>query len=231
MTSPENSAPFDGYAPSANMGPKLDEPAPLFTARTTLGTRDLYDYRGKWVVLFSHPADFTPVCTSEFIAFQNALPDFEALNCALIGLSVDSVYSHIAWLESIKTKFDVKITFPVIEDVSMAVSTAYGMIHESSSSTATVRSVFVIDPEGILKALTHYPLTVGRSVNELLRLVKGLQLSEQEDVAIPAEWQPGDDVLFNAPCLFDETVDNSDAKAWYYRKVANDKGKPDEAQS
>lgn len=231
MTSPENSAPFDGYASSTNMGPKLDEPAPSFTARTTLGTRALDDYRGKWVILFSHPADFTPVCTSEFIAFQNALPDFEALNCALIGLSVDSVYSHIAWLESIQTKFDVKITFPVIEDVSMAVSTAYGMIHESSSSTATVRSVFVIDPDGILKALTHYPLTVGRSVNEFLRLVKGLQLAERDDVAIPAEWQPGDDVLFNAPCLFDETVDNSGKQAWYYRKVANDTGKPDEAQS
>lgn len=231
MTSPENNAPFEGYAPNANMGPKLDEPAPLFTARTTLGTRALEDYRGQWVVLFSHPADFTPVCTSEFIAFQNSVPDFEALNCALIGLSVDSVYSHIAWLESIETKFDVKVTFPVIEDVSMAVSTAYGMIHESSSSTATVRSVFIIDPEGVLKALTHYPLTVGRSVSELLRLLKGLQLSERENVAIPAEWQPGGDVLYNAPCLYNEELDNKGNKAWYYRKVANDTGEADETAS
>lgn len=225
MASPEINAPFDGFTSSANMGPKLEEPAPLFIARTTLGTRALEDYRGQWVILFSHPADFTPVCTSEFIVFQKALPEFEALNCALIGLSVDSVYSHIAWLESIESKFDVKITFPVIEDISMAVSTAYGMIHESSSSTATVRSVFVIDPNGILKALTHYPLTVGRSVNELLRLLKGLQLSERENVAIPAEWQPGGEVLYNAPCLFDETVDNGGPKVWYYRKVANDAGK------
>lgn len=231
MTSPENSAPFDGYAPSANMGPKLDEPAPLFTARTTLGPLSLEDLRGKWVILFSHPADFTPVCTSEFIAFQNSKADFEALNCELIGLSVDSVYSHIAWLESIETKFDVKITFPVIEDVSMAVSTAYGMIHESSSSTATVRSVFIIDPDGVLKALTHYPLTVGRSVNELLRLLKGLQLSEKENVAIPAEWQPGGDVLYNAPCLFNGDLNNKGDKAWYYRKVANDTGSGDEALS
>lgn len=231
MTSPDNIAPFDGLAPSANMGPRLDEPAPLFTARTTLGTRALENYRGQWVILFSHPADFTPVCTSEFIAFQNSLPDFEALNCALIGLSVDSVYSHIAWLESIQTKFDVTVTFPVIEDVSMAVSTAYGMIHESSSSTATVRSVFIIDPNGILKALTHYPLTVGRSVNELLRLLKGLQLSEQENVAIPAEWQPGGEVLYNAPCLFNDDFKPHDGQAWYFRKVANDTGQKVEVTS
>lgn len=231
MTSPENSAPFDGYDSSANVGPKLDEPAPLFTARTTLGSLALEDLRGQWVILFSHPADFTPVCTSEFIAFQKSMPDFEAMNCALVGLSVDSVYSHIAWLESIETKFDVKVTFPVIEDVSMAVSTAYGMIHESSSSTATVRSVFIIDPEGTLKALTHYPLTVGRSVNELLRLLKGLQLSEKENVAIPAEWQPGGDVLYNAPCLYNDDLENDDNKAWYYRKVANDTGKAKETSS
>ena len=159
------------------------------------------------------------------------MPDFEALNCALVGLSVDSVYSHIAWLESIETKFDVRVTFPVIEDVSMAVSTAYGMIHESSSSTATVRSVFIIDPEGTLKALTHYPLTVGRSVNELLRLLKGLQLSEKENVAIPAEWQPGGDVLYNAPCLYNDDLENDGNKAWYYRKVANDTGEAKETSS
>lgn len=231
MTPPENKEPSHGYTPAATVGPKLEEPAPLFTARTTLGTRSLEDYRGQWVILFSHPADFTPVCTSEFIAFQKSLPDFEALNCALIGLSVDSVYSHIAWLESIEIKFDVKVTFPVIEDVSMAVSTAYGMIHESSSSTATVRSVFVIDPNGVLKALTHYPLTVGRSVNELLRLLKGLQLSEQENVAIPAEWQPGEEVLHNPPCLFDDDFDTNGGQAWYYRKAANDIGQDDEVAS
>lgn len=231
MTRPNNGAPLDDPTSHMNAGPKLDEPAPLFTARTTLGTLALEDLRGQWVVLFSHPADFTPVCTSEFIAFQKSLPDFEALNCALVGLSVDSIYSHIAWLESIETKFDIKITFPVIEDVSMAVSTAYGMIHESSSSTATVRSVFVIDPDGILKALTHYPLTVGRSVNELLRLLKGLQLSQKENVAIPAEWQPGGDVLYNAPCLFNNDLDNEGNKAWYYRKVANDTGDIEKASS
>ena len=231
MASPENSAPFNEYDSSANLGPKLDEPAPLFNARTTLGSLALEDLRGQWVILFSHPADFTPVCTSEFIAFQKSMPDFEALNCALVGLSVDSVYSHIAWLESIETKFDVRVTFPVIEDVSMAVSTAYGMIHESSSSTATVRSVFIIDPEGTLKSLTHYPLTVGRSVNELLRLLKGLQLSEKENVAIPAEWQPGGDVLYNAPCLYNDDLENDGNKAWYYRKVANDTGEAKETSS
>lgn len=217
---PESTGPAYGFGGT----PKLDEPAPLFTARTTQGVQSLEDYRGQWVILFSHPADFTPVCTSEFIAFQNAMPEFEAMTCALLGLSVDSIYAHIAWLESIKTKFDVEITFPVIEDVSMAISTAYGMIHEGSSSTATVRSVFIIDPEGTLKALTHYPLTVGRSINELLRLLKGLQLSEKEQVAIPAEWQPGGDVLHNAPCLFDQDIDNAGPRPWYYRKAANDAG-------
>lgn len=231
MTSSENSASVDGDVSSAGRGAKLEEPAPLFIARTTLGTRALEDYRGQWVILFSHPADFTPVCTSEFIAFQNALPEFEKMNCALIGLSVDSVYSHIAWLESIKTKFDIEITFPVIEDVSMAISTAYGMIHERSSSTATVRSVFIIDPDGILKALTHYPLTVGRSVYELLRLLKGLQLAEKENVAIPAEWQPGGDVLYNAPCVFDSSLNDKGPQAWYYRKVANDLGQSSQGAS
>ncbi len=231
MTLADNNAPFDSLAPGVNMSPKLDEPAPLFTARTTQGLLSLEDLRGQWVILFSHPADFTPVCTSEFIAFQKSLPDFEAMNCALVGLSVDSVYAHIAWLESIETKFDVKVTFPVIEDVSMAVSTAYGMIHESSSSTATVRSVFIIDPDGILKALIHYPLTVGRSVNELLRLLKGLQLSEKENVAIPAEWQPGGEVLYNAPCLFNDDLDNKGGKTWYYRAAANDTDEADETSS
>ncbi|GHA92399.1 hypothetical protein GCM10009069_14270 [Algimonas arctica] len=229
MTPPNNTTSNDGCTSNANAGPKLEETAPLFTARTTLGTRSLEDYRGQWVILFSHPADFTPVCTSEFIAFQKSLPDFEAINCALIGLSVDSIYSHIAWLESIETKFDVKVTFPVIEDVSMAISTAYGMIHESSSSTATVRSVFVIDPNGVLKALTHHPLTVGRSVNELLRLLKGLQLSERKNVSIPAEWLPGGEVLHNAPCLFNEDFGSNDGQAWYYRKATNDMGQADEA--
>lgn len=221
MTESENNDPYEGYGTNAEVirGVKLDEPAPLFTARTTEGARDLEGYRGKWVILFSHPADFTPVCTSEFIAFQKAMPAFEALNCQLIGLSVDSVYAHIAWLENIKEKFDVTVTFPVIEDVSMAISAAYGMIHESSSSTATVRSVFIIDPDGILRALTHYPLSVGRSVNELLRLLKGLQLSQRENVAIPAEWKPGDDVVYNPPCLFDEAMDNQTGQAWYYRKA------------
>lgn len=225
MTTHENNAPIEDYT-LRGVSPKLDELAPTFTARTTQGTLSLEGLRGQWVVLFAHPADFTPVCTSEFIAFQSAISEFEALNCSLVGLSVDSIYSHIAWLESIETRFGIKVTFPVIEDVSMAISAAYGMIHESSSSTATVRSVFIIDPNGILRALTHYPLSVGRSVSEIIRLIKALQLSEEKKVATPANWQPGEQVLHNAPCLFNDALKQNDGKAWYYQTVANDTGKP-----
>lgn len=225
MTSPKNIIPIVGSESKSVRGPKIDEPAPLFTAQTTQGPLSLKDFQGQWVLLFSHPADFTPVCTSEFIAFQNALPDFKDLNCALLGLSVDSILSHIAWLESIETKFGIKITFPVIEDFSKTISTLYGMIHEKSSSTETVRCVFLINPEGILKAITYYPLTVGRSISELLRLLKALQLSERENVAIPAEWQPGEDVLVNTPLLNDETDDSTNGQAWYYQKADKPKSR------
>jgi len=148
-------------------GLRLEMPAPDFTARTTHGVRSLSDYDGKWLVLFSHPADFTPVCTSEFLAFERRAKDFRSKNCELLGLSVDSVFSHKAWIDSIRSHFDIEISFPIIEDVSMSVAHDYGMIHEGSVSTATVRSVFFIDPAGVLRALVHHPATVGRSVDEI----------------------------------------------------------------
>lgn len=214
MDTSENIAPLTGTC-----GPHLDEQAPDFTAQTTLGMRSLSDYRGKWLIMFSHPADFTPVCTSEFIAFQNAASDFEAQNCELLGLSVDSVYSHLAWLESIETSFGTKIEFPVIEDVSMAISFAYGMIHESSVSTSTVRSVFFIDPEGILRAMTHYPMSVGRSVSEILRVMKALQVTTKNDLSLPEGWTPGRKAVLNAPSSREDASNDSDAKTWYYREV------------
>ena len=198
---------------------RLDEAAPDFTARTTLGLRSLSDYRGQWLILFSHPADFTPVCTSEFIAFQNAAADFDALNCALLGLSVDSVYSHIAWLGSIEKNFGTKVTFPIIEDVSMAISYAYGMIHENSVSTATVRSVFFIDPDGILCAISHYPMSVGRSVDEILRVMRALQVTAVNDVSLPEGWQPGQKGVLNPPDMHADNAAVPGAKAWYYREV------------
>lgn len=197
-------------------GPRLDEAAPDFTARTTKGVKSLSDYKGKWLILFSHPADFTPVCTSEFIAFQKAAPDFEKLNCSLLGLSVDSVYSHIAWLDSIENGFGTKIEFPIIEDVSMAISFAYGMIHENSVSTATVRSVFFIDPQGILRAISHYPMSVGRSVDEILRVMRALQITESNDLSLPEGWQPGDKGVLNPPV---NRPESADGQTWYYEEV------------
>lgn len=197
-------------------GPRLDEAAPDFTARTTKGVKSLSDYKGQWLILFSHPADFTPVCTSEFIAFQKAAPDFEKLNCSLLGLSVDSVYSHIAWLDSIENGFGIKIEFPIIEDVSMAISFAYGMIHENSVSTATVRSVFFIDPQGILRAISHYPMSVGRSVDEILRVMRALQITESNDLSLPEGWQPGDKAVLNPPV---NRPESAKGQTWYYEEV------------
>ncbi len=211
---PDHPAPHLGVS-----GPRLDEAAPRFTARTTLGMRSLNDYEGKWLVLFSHPADFTPVCTSEFIAFEKRLDDFKAQNCELLGLSVDSVYSHIAWLESIEAGFGVKINFPVIEDVSMSVSAAYGMIHEGSVSTATVRSVFFIDPQGILRAISHYPMSVGRSVDEILRVITALRTVEGNDVSLPEGWRPGDKAVLNPPASRPDSDARNQSKIWYYQEV------------
>ena len=178
---------------------RLDEPAPLFEARSTAGPVRLADYRGQWLLFFSHPADFTPVCTTEFLAFAKAAEQFEALGCALLGLSVDSVYAHLAWLERIAADFGVSPTFPLIEDPSLAIARAYGMIHPGSSSTAAVRSVFVIDPEGIIRSIVHYPMSVGRSVDELLRLVAALQATADDARVAPAGWQPGEPLLDPAP--------------------------------
>lgn len=201
------------------VGPRLDAPAPPFTARTTQGHCTLDDYQGRWLVLFSHPADFTPVCTSEFIAFEKRAEAFDALNCGLLALSVDSVFSHLAWLDSIKTGFGVTINFPVIDDVSMAISHAYGMIHDRSVSTETVRSVFFIDPAGILRAVTHYPMRVGRSVDEILRVVRALQITQANDVSLPEGWQPGQKAVLN-PVTDDGTVrTNAEGGVWYYQEV------------
>ncbi len=155
--------------------PGLNRPAPVFKANTTHGPRQLEDYRGKWLVLFSHPADFTPVCTTEFIGFRTASRAVQGANCELLGLSIDSIFSHIAWVRNIEEKFGVKIPFPVIEDLSMEVAHAYGMIQPGASDTSAVRATFIIDPEGVLRAMVYYPMTNGRSVAEFLRLVEALQ--------------------------------------------------------
>ena len=177
----------------------LNEPAPDFKAVTTHGEKSLSDYEGKWVVLFSHPADFTPVCTTEFMAFAQLNDELQKLNVQLIGLSIDSVHSHIAWVRNIEEKFNVKIPFPVIADLDMKVSKLYGMLHPGASNTSTVRCVFIIDPKRILRAMIYYPLSNGRNMHEVLRLIQALQTSDKFGVATPANWQPGDDVIVPPP--------------------------------
>jgi len=169
--------------------PLIGDPAPEFRAQTTHGPIHFpKDYEGKWVVLFSHPADFTPVCTTEFVAFQKRYDEFKKLGCELIGLSIDQVFSHIKWVEWIKEKLGVEIKFPVIADNTGKIGTLFGMLHPEAAESQTVRAVFVIDPKGIVRAIIYYPLNVGRNMDEILRLVRALQLADKEKAAIPAGW-------------------------------------------
>jgi len=185
-----------------NAMPRIGDLAPAFQAVTTQGTINFpADYKGKWVILFSHPADFTPVCTSEFMTFASMQKEFEALNTQLVGLSVDGLYSHIAWLRTIKKKIEyqgmknVEVTFPLIEDITMNVANMYGMLQPGESSTKAVRAVFFIDPKGVIRALIYYPLALGRNFDELKRVIIGLQTADNFSVALPADWRPGDDVI------------------------------------
>lgn len=179
--------------------PKIGDVAPDFQVSSSMGPISLKDYRGKWVVLFSHPADFTPVCTTEFAEFAKRHGDFESRNAQLIGLSVDSVYSHIAWLLEIEKIAGVEVKFPVIADLSMKVSNLYGLIHERSSITSTVRAVFFIDPEGVVRALIYYPASTGRNIDEILRVLDSLITVDSYMIATPANWKSGDDVIVPQP--------------------------------
>lgn len=197
-TTPETTA--------ANRIPLIGETAPAFKAHTTQGPIDFpKDYAGKWVIFFSHPADFTPVCTTEFMTFAAMMPEFKALNCELIGLSIDSHYAHIAWLRTIKEKItyktmtNIEVTFPLISDMTMEVAKAYGMLQPGSSSTEAVRAVFIIDPKAKIRAVLFYPMSNGRNFPEIKRLLIGLQTSDKYNVATPADWQPGEDVIVPPP--------------------------------
>jgi peroxiredoxin (alkyl hydroperoxide reductase subunit C) len=179
--------------------PRLNEPAPDFAAVTSQGPRKLADYKGKWLILFSHPADFTPVCTTEFVAFAKIYPELQKRNCDLLGLSIDSNFSHIAWVRNIEKNFNIKIPFPIIADIDMKVASLYGMVHPGASSTQAVRAVFIIDDKGILRAMLYYPMSNGRNMDEILRLLDALQTSDREKVATPANWRPGDKVVVPPP--------------------------------
>jgi len=214
MTEAENT-PYSGL-------PRLNEPAPDFDAKTTHGRRTLADYKGKWLVLFSHPADFTPVCTTEFMAFAKLADKFAEKDCELLGLSIDSNYAHIAWARSIEQNFGVKIPFPIIEDLSMNVANAYGMIQPGASDTSAVRATFLIDPNGILRAMVYYPMSNGRSVNEFLRLLGAWRACDRHGVATPEGWQEGEMCIVPPPQTQEEADTRKDQgyeyTDWYFSK-------------
>jgi peroxiredoxin (alkyl hydroperoxide reductase subunit C) len=218
--------------------PRIGDKAPEFKAVTTQGNIDFpKDYAGEWVILFSHPADFTPVCTSEFITFAHLEDKFEKANCKLVGLSIDGLYSHIAWLRTIKEKISfngmkqVEVKFPLIEDITMEVAKKYGMIQPGESKTQAVRAVFFIDPKGMIRAIIYYPLSLGRNFDEIYRALIAMQTSDAFSVATPADWNPGDDVIISpaGSCSVAEermtSTDELTCEDWFFctKPLAKDK--------
>ena len=219
--------------------PLIGDMAPKFVAQTTNGKIDFpKDYTGHWVILFSHPMDFTPVCTTEFISFQSLLKDFQKLNTEIIGLSVGAIFSHLAWFRSIQDEINfkdwknIKITFPVIADLDLKISKLYGMIHPATSDTKTVRAVFIIDPHGIIRTILYYPQTTGRNIKEILRILVALQTHDAFNVSTPSDWEPGMPVIEPAPqttkdmrkriATYDKDVNT---QSWYlsFRKLPESK--------
>ncbi len=198
--------------------PLIGETAPEFVANTTNGTVNFpADYMGRWVVFFSHPSDFTPVCTTEFMAFQAAIDEFRALNTELIGLSVGTLSGHLAWLDAIKAidwngMRDINITFPLIDDIGMHISRLYGMIHPGASATHSVRAVFIIDPHGIIRTIIYYPPSVGRNTDEIKRVLVALQTSDEFSVSTPVNWVPGDEVVVPSPSTMSGVVARNNDK-------------------
>ena len=218
---PSSAPPVSAPSPSL---PRLGMAAPAFEAVTTHGKIRLSDFHGTWLVLFSHPADFTPVCTTEFLAFAAIAPDLRKRNVELLGLSIDSTSSHIAWVRNIKEKFGVDIPFPIIADSNKDVASLYGMVMPGESKTETSRCVFVIDPAGIVRAMIYYPLTTGRNTDEIIRLIDALQTTDKHKVATPANWKPGDKVIVPPPATMEEVEARMKAgfecADWYFCKRA-----------
>lgn len=202
---------------------RIGERAPDFAARSTEGMVTLNQFRGQWLVFFSHPADFTPVCTSEFIAFARATDRFSALGCALLGHSVDSLFSHLAWIRALHDDFGVKIPFPVVEDPTLEIARAFGMVSAEADTAASVRAVYVIDPEGIVRAINWYPINVGRSVAEILRLVAALKRTADGSVITPEGWQPGEKLLAHPDFLASDALASKTATGWFYKEIEGDR--------
>ncbi|MBQ5954931.1 MAG: peroxiredoxin [Firmicutes bacterium] len=214
--------------------PMIGDPAPEFRAITTMGKVDFpADYKGSWVVLFSHPADFTPVCTTEFIGFSKMAEEFAELNTKLLGLSIDSLHSHLAWSRSIESidldgNGPVKVKFPIIADISMAVAKKYGML-QTVAKTQTIRAVFIIDPEGIIRTILYYPMSTGRNLPEIKRIILALQKHDEDNVSTPANWHPGDRVVMGAPLTLEDAenrmaLEDEDVKVYdWYLSMKKDK--------
>ncbi len=207
--------------------PRLSELAPDFTAKSTHGeiTLSHYTSQGKYVLLFSHPSDFTPVCTTEFVEFAHRWAEFDALNVQLIGVSIDSVYSHIAWVRDIERYAGVEVKFPVVADLDQRVSQLYGMVHQATSDTSAVRAVFAIDPKQKVRVILYYPMQLGRNMDELIRIFQGLQTVDANGVSVPANWQPGDSVIVPAPATVADAAKRMgdggaglDVETWYLSK-------------
>lgn len=216
--------------------PRIGDPAPEFTAVTTQGEINFpSDYSGEWVILFSHPADFTPVCTTEFITFASLEEKFNEAGCKLVGLSIDGLYSHIAWLRTIKEKInyrgmkDVEVNFPLIEDITMEVAKKYGMIQPGEDTTKAVRAVFFVDPKGTVRAMIYYPLSLGRNFDELYRALIAMKAADAFDVATPADWEPGDDLIVGPAGSCGSAKDRMDGKEdmecqdWFFCSKKMDK--------
>lgn len=227
--------------------PLIGDVAPAFSAETTQGTIHFpEDYKGKWVILFSHPADFTPVCTTEFIYFAKMMDELKEMNTELIGLSVDSLSSHIAWLYTIQEQVqfhgfkNMEIKFPLIADLTTSVAQKYGMLHPNASHTKTVRAVFFIDPQGIIRTILYYPSSLGRNFDEIKRILTALQVSDEFGVSTPANWHPGDDVIASSPSTLSEATkaaDKNQSEVWFLSltqlpesKIAKGKGKKRQVQ-
>ena len=197
----------------------LGQKAPDFTVNTTKGPLVFSTLKGKWVLLFSHPADFTPVCTTEFMAFSNRYEDFRKLGVELIGLSVDSIYSHIAWLRDIKEHYGIEVPFPVIADIDKEVARAYNLIDEKAG--LTVRGVFIIDPNQVVRWMIYYPAEVGRNIDEIVRVIKAFQFNWDKKLATPANWEEGQEGIQGAPVTLEDSEkrDAEGAERWYLKRV------------
>jgi peroxiredoxin (alkyl hydroperoxide reductase subunit C) len=198
-------------------GLRIGDVAPDFEARSTIGPVRLSAYRGRWLILFSHPADFTPVCTTEFVALAGEAAGFAARDCALMALSVDSLFSHFAWLRMIRDRFGVEVRFPILEDPTLVIGRAFGMVGAQDNDSATVRTTFFIDPAGVIRAMTCYPASLGRSVPEMLRILDGLQAIDAKGALAPANWQPGEPLLAAPSHDLDDVYAAPDIAGWFLR--------------